>query len=251
MKNKRILLCIWLLTLLVITTGCKSVATLAVKSNEVVTIDATSKIDPYDYLKDVDEDAKVNYSIEDNTMTITVSKDDETKTFEVPIEIEEPNVSIDENIVVDKYVGYNIEDYIHEDEGVSHTTTFDEETGNLSVTFTKGEWTTTLDSKVTVEDSTPKEVFPKVYSCSFTIADDDYSVQRTLYEDGTFDWISSYGGTTSGTWTYDDNGSFYFDYVDVTDKTATGNYEGFSEFSGYTIDGRAAIEECTLVKEGN
>ena len=74
MKNKKILLCIGLLTLLVITTGCKSVATLAVKSNEVVTIDATSKIDPYDYLKDVDEDAKVNYSIEDNTMIITVSK---------------------------------------------------------------------------------------------------------------------------------------------------------------------------------
>ena len=249
MKNKKILLCIGLLTLLVITTGCKSVATLAVKSNEVVTIDATSKIDPYDYLKDVDEDAKVNYSIEDNTMIITVSKDDETKTFEVPIEIEEPNVSIDENIVVDKYVGYNIEDYIHEDEGVSHTTTFDEETGNLSVTFTKGEWTTTLDSKVTVEDSTPKEVFPKVYSC-YDTTEEGRSIQKILYEDGTFDWASE-GITTNGTWAYDDNGTFYFDYVDVTDKTATGNYEGFSEFVSYTVDGRASYYVCTLVKEGD
>ena len=74
MKNKKILLCIGLLTLLVISTGCKSVATLAVKSNEVITIDATSKIDPYDYLKDVDEGAEVNYSIEDGTMIITVLK---------------------------------------------------------------------------------------------------------------------------------------------------------------------------------
>jgi hypothetical protein len=249
MKNKKILLCIGILTLLVISTGCKSVATLAVKSNEVVTIDATSKIDPYDYLKDVDEGADVEYSITDGTMIITVSKDDETKTFEVPIEIEEPNVSIDENIVVDKYVGYNIEDYIHEDEGVSHTTSFDEETGNLSVTFTKGEWTTTLDSKVIVEDSTPKEVFPKVYSCYDNV--DGRSIQKTLYEDGTFDWVSESGATTNGTWTYDDNGTFYFDYVDVTDKTATGNYEGFSEFVGYTQDGSASSYVCTLVKEGN
>ena len=248
MKNKKILLCIGLLTLLVISTGCKSVATLAVKSNEVITIDATSKIDPYDYLKDVDEDAKVNYSIEDNTMIITVSKDDETKTFEVPIEIEEPNVSIDENIVVDKYVGYNIEDYIHEDEGVSHTTTFDEETGNLSVTFTKGEWTTTLDSTVTVEDSTPKEVFPKVYSCYDTA--DGRSIQKILYEDGTVELTDS-GIVTYGSYTYDDNGTFYFDYDGITDKTATGNYKGFSEFVSYTQDGRVANWNCTLAKEGN
>ena len=248
MKNKKILLCIGLLTLLVISTGCKSVATLAVKSNEVVTIDATSKIDPYDYLKDVDEDAKVNYSIEDNTMITTVSKDDETKTFEVPIEIEEPNVSIDENIVVDKYVGYNIEDYIHEDEGVSHTTTFDEETGNLSVTFTKGEWTKTLESTVEVTDSEP---WPKMYSC-YDTTEEGRLIQKILYNDGTFDWIdNSYGVATNGTWTYDDNGTFYFDYVDVTDKTATGNYEGFSEFVSYTADGRISNWVCSLVKEDN
>ena len=248
MKNKKILLCIGLLTLLVISTGCKSVATLAVKSNEVVTIDATSKIDPYDYLKDVDEDAKVNYSIEDNTMIITVSKDDETKTFEVPIEIEEPNVSIDENIVVDKYVGYNIEDYIHEDEGVSHTTTFDEETGNLSVTFTKGEWTTTLDSKVTVEDSTPKEVFPKVYSCW----DDNGKIGSTLtlYEDGSLTDSSDYAFYT-GTWTYDGNNSWYFDYNECNDAPAVGNYNQFSMDLGVNMGGNTIYNVCTLVKEGN
>ncbi len=244
MKNKKILLCIGLLTLLVITTGCKSVATLAVKSNEVVTIDATSKIDPYDYLKDVDEDAKVNYSIEDNTMIITVSKDDETKTFEVPIEIEEPNVSIDENIVVDKYVGYNIEDYIHEDEGVSHTTTFDEETGNLSVTFTKGEWTTTLDSKVTVEDSTPKEVFPKVYSCW----DDNGKMGSTLtlYEDGSLTLDYGYVFYT-GTWTYDGNNSWYFDYNEANDAPAAGNYDQFSMDLGVNMGGNTIYNVCTLV----
>ena len=247
MKNKKILLCIGLLTLLVISTGCKSVATLAVKSNEVVTIDATSKIDPYDYLKDVDEDAKVNYSIEDNTMTITVSKDDETKTFEVPIEIEEPNVSIDENIVVDKYVGYNIEDYIHEDEGVSHTTTFDEETGNLSVTFTKGEWTTTLDSKVTVEDSTPKEVFPKVYSC---YDDNGLTSTMTLYEDGSLTKDFGFAFYT-GNWTYDGDNSWYIDYNEANDHPATGNYDQFSINLGANVNGVIGYNICTLVKEGN
>ena len=244
MKNKKILLCIGILTLLVITTGCKSVATLAVKSNEVVTIDATSKIDPYDYLKDVDEDAKVNYSIEDNTMIITVSKDDETKTFEVPIEIEEPNVSIDENIVVDKYVGYNIEDYIHEDEGVSHTTTFDEETGNLSVTFTKGEWTKTLESTVEVTDSEP---WPKVYSCC-----DDNGLTSTmiLYEDGSL--TDDYGYVFyTGTWTYDGNNSWFFDYDDALDFPAEGNYDQFTINLGPNVNGVIGYDICTLVKEGN
>ena len=244
MKNKKILLCIGLLTLLVISTGCKSVATLAVKSNEVVTIDATSKIDPYDYLKDVDEDAKVNYSIEDNTMIITVSKDDETKTFEVPIEIEEPNVSIDENIVVDKYVGYNIEDYIHEDEGVSHTTTFDEETGDLSVTFTKGEWNETLESTVEVTDSEP---WPKVYSCYNSI--DDHGQTLYLEADGT-GIDDSWWGTGGITWSYDGT-NYYIADDGYPTYTAYPTEDGFKLMAAVRQDGQQLYWNCTLVSEGD
>lgn len=183
MKNKTFT-CIGILILFLAMTGCsRSVAKLAVDTKETTVIDATAKIDPYDYLEDVDEEASVEYSIADNIMTITVSKDNKTETFEVPVEIEEPNVSIDENITIDTYVGYDIEDYIHEDEGVSHTTNFDEETGDLSVTFTKGEWTTTLESKVEITDSDP--IYGK-YTSTFVCNTLVVKVGEVeLYNDGT------------------------------------------------------------------
>ena len=181
-KNKYILI-VGLLALSLSLVGCSSsVAKLAVTSDEVVTLDASAKVNPSDYLSEVAEGAEVSYTISDNVMTITVTKDDKTETFEVPVEIEEPNVSIDEDITIDTYVGYDIEDYIHEDKGVSHTTSFDEETGDLSVTFTKGEWSTTLDSKVEVIDSDP--VYGKYVSTQFCNSRTVNLGTVTLYKDG-------------------------------------------------------------------
>ncbi len=214
MKNKY-LLCTSLLALFL--TGCStSVAKLNVKSDEVVTIDATAKVNPSDYLKDVAEDAEVNYSISDGVMTITVSKDDKSETFEVPVTVQEPRVSIDEDITIDTYVGYDIEEYIHEDEGVSHTTNFNEETGELSVTFTKGEWTTTLDSQVEVLDSDP--VYAK-YDTAYTCAGyTDYSGIITLYKNGTCVWDDP--NFDDGTWEIKDgsfiaNGASFLDGEDI------------------------------------
>ena len=150
--NKK-LLCVCALSLLL--TGCGNLATSNVADGETVTIDATEKINPKDYLKDLDKNATVDYEIKDNEMVITVTKGDKTKDITIPVEVNEPKVSVDRHIEVDKYVGYDLEQYIHEDEGVTHTTNFDEDTGKLSVTFKKGEWTTTLEDDVTVLDSNP------------------------------------------------------------------------------------------------
>ncbi len=240
MKNKY-LFCVRILTLLLCLTGCKSVAKLAVETDEVVTIDATAKVNPSDYLKDVAEDAEVDYSISDGVMTITVSKGDKTETFEVPVEINEPSVSIDEGITIDTYTGYDIEEYIHEDEGVSHTTNFNEETGELSVTFTKGEWTTTLDSQVEVTSSDPIYLWPKTYSCYEAL--NGVATTVVLYENGRFT-----ANDYPGTFTYDENGPTSYQEDGYKYLNTYGDFNQFSVDLGLSFSGDPVIEVCTLVQ---
>ena len=245
MKNKTFT-CISMLILFLVMTGCsKSVAKLAVDTEETTVIDATAKINPYDYLEDVAEDANVEYVVNDNIMTITVSKNDKTETFEIPVEIEEPNVFIDEDITIDTYAGYDIEEFIHEDEGVTHITNFNEETGDLSVTFTKGEWTTTLDSQVEVTDSDPVNKWPKKYSCYVTPLDDYFSI--TLYEDGTY-YSETEGHTANGVWTYDGNGNFTTADIGYATLPGKGDYRQFVVDWGLNPLGNRILETCTFVE---
>ena len=243
-ENKKILL-YGSLALGLLLTGCSSsVAKLAVTSDEVVTLDASAKVNPSDYLEDVVEGAKVSYTISDNVMTITVSKDDKTESFEVPVEIEEPNVSIDENITIDTYVGYDIEDYIHEDKGVSHTTNFNEESGDLSVTFTKGEWSTTLDSKVEVTSSEPEEVWPKNYNC---IDSNGYFIYRSLLGNGRYTATAD-SLTVGGTYTYDGVNSWTLQEDGYLLHSAYGDYNQFVIDYGKSFSGNQINDVCTLVK---
>lgn len=242
--NKK-LLCVCALSLLL--TGCGNLATSNVAEGETVTIDATEKLDPTVYLKDLDKNATVDYEIKDNEMVITVTKGDKTENINIPVEVNEPKVSIDRHIEVDKYVGYDLEQYIHEDEGVTHTIDFDEDTGKLSVTFTKGEWTTTLEDDVTVLDSNPINNWPKVYTCCDSIDGKCDSV-LTLNEDGTFKDKDGYGWSVTGRYTYDGNNSWYFDYNNSNDLYATGNYEKMALDTGITSWGNQSYLSCSLNK---
>ena len=243
--NKK-LLCVCALSLLL--TGCGKEVTTNVKDGQIVTIDATEKIDPSIYLENLDKDAKVNYKIKDNEMIITVTKGDKTTNFNLPVQVNEPKVSIDRHIEVDKYVGYDLEQYIHEDEGVTHTINFDEDTGKLSVTFTKGEWSTTLEDDVTVLDSNPINNWPKTYTCCMS-NESACNYVLTLKEDGTFnDKDITYGWSDIGKYTYDGNNSWFFDYNNSNDLYASGNYEKFVVAAGQTMGGTKIFQTCTLNK---
>ena len=63
--NKK-LLCVCALSLLL--TGCGNLATSNVADGETVTIDATEKLDPTVYLKDLDKNATVNLIMKLKTM---------------------------------------------------------------------------------------------------------------------------------------------------------------------------------------
>ena len=242
--NKK-LLCVCALSLLL--TGCGNLATSNVAEGETVTIDATEKLDPTVYLKDLDKNATVDYEIKDNEMVITVTKGDKTENINIPVQVNEPKVSIDRHITVDKYIGYDLEQYIHEDEGVTHTTNFDEDTGKLSVTFKKGEWTTTLEDDVTVLDSNPVNNWPKTYRCCDSIDGNCDSV-LTLNEDGTFKDKDGFGWSDTGKYTYDGNNSWWFDYNNSLDLAASGNYEKFNIDTGITSWGNQSYLSCSLNK---
>ena len=243
--NKK-LLCVCALSLLL--TGCGNLATSNVADGETVTIDATEKLDPTVYLKDLDKNATVDYEIKDNEMVITVTKGDKTKNITIPVEVNEPNVSIDRHIEVDKYAGYDLEQYIHEDEGVTHTINFDEDTGKLSVTFTKGEWSATLEDDVTVLDSNPINNWPKTYSCCNSL-DGDCELIMTLNENGTFSQEhSGINWSDTGRYTYDGNNNWFFDFNNSLDANASGNYEKLNIDTGITSWGNQSYVSCSLNK---
>ena len=242
--NKK-LLCLCALSLLL--TGCGEVAKLNITTTEPITIDATEKLDPTVYLKDLDKNATVDYKLKDNELIISVTKGDKTTDFNVPVQVNEPNVSVDRHIEVDKYVGYDLEQYIHEDEGVTHTTNFDEDTGKLSVTFTKGEWTKVIDDDVTVLDSNPINSWPKKYSCTESLYPGEIDTY-ILYEDGKLTTIIG-GGQDNGTYTYDGNNSFTFIGSDGYTTHAKGNYEHFEDHAATVVSGAKLMVICDLIKE--
>lgn len=241
--NKKLLLIPILMLLL---TGCGEVAKLNITTTEPITIDATEKLDPSIYLKSLDKNATVDYEIKDNELIISVTKGDKTTDFNVPIQVNEPKVSIDRHITVDKYVGYDLEQYIHEDEGVTHTTNFDEDTGKLSVTFTKGEWSTTLEDDVTVLDSNPVNNWPKTYTCCDSIDGNCDSV-LTLNENGNFSHTFTGVEPYYGTFTYSNN-SFYLDYNNAIDMVGIGDYNQFTQYTGDSMNGTPNYRTCTLIK---
>ncbi len=241
--NKK-LLCVCALSLLL--TGCGKEVITNVKDGQTVTIDATEKIDPSIYLDNLDKDANVSYEIKNNEMVITVTNGKKTTDFNIPVEVNEPKVSIDRHIEVDKYVGYDLEQYIHEDEGVTHTTNFDEDTGKLSVTFTKGEWSTTLEDDVIVLDSNPINNWPKTYSCIDSALPLTGTI--TLNKDGTFKDKGDYGWSDTGKYTYDGNNSWYFNYNNSNDLYASGNYEKIVQDTGLTQSGNPSYVTCTIIK---
>lgn len=243
--NKKLLI---IPTLLLLLTGCGEVTKLNITTTEPITIDATEKLDPSIYLKNLDKNATVDYEIKNNELIISVTKGDKTTEFNIPVEVKEPKVSIDRHITVDKYVGYDLEEYIHEDEGVTHTINFDEDTGKLSVTFTKGEWSTTLEDDVTVLDSNPINNWPKVYTCCDSL-ESACNYVLTLKEDGTFnDKDITYGWSDTGKYTYDGNNSWFFDYNNSNDLYASGNYESLTIAAGQTMSGIQAYVSCSLNK---
>lgn len=122
---------------------------------EPIEIDGTlEKQDISQFFSDPEKAKSATYSLNNEVMAITY----EDNSFDVPVIIDMPEVSVDEDVTIDVYTGYDFENFIHESEGVTHEYTYED--GVLTVVFTKNNWSETITREVTKTDSSP---YPRVY----------------------------------------------------------------------------------------
>ena len=185
-------------------------------SYEPLEIDGTlAKQDISQFFSDPKKAKAATYSLNNDIMTITY----EDNSFNVSVIVDMPEVSVDEDITIDVYTGYDFENFIHESEGVTHEYTYED--GVLTVTFTKNDWSEVITRDVTKIDSSP---YPRSYIALgwWGLGDkwytNEYDLILTLNGDGTGTWhnvgISKVAGRyIGGSLTYDD------EYIYANGKT--------------------------------
>lgn len=200
----------------------------------VVEYDITKELDPSLFLKDVQEDAQVTYEIneEENKVVFTIAKGDKTETYETNLNIVYPEYSVDENITVDKTLGYNIEDYIHCDDNTKYTYDFNEDTGVLRVNFTNGSWSKDVETKFNVIESMPLGIYVSDEWVNPTASrwPDTKDAVVIVFLDGGRGYICSYdlNRPTAGhipiafSWDESGNIAYYMAGDDYTYKLASG-----------------------------
>lgn len=176
---------------------------------ETVNLDGTAKVDLSQFYTDPAKLSKVSYSFNDDEtiMTVTDENGEEANTFDVPVSVSYPSYTVAEDITIDTYVGYDINDFVTADEGVEVTSKLNENI--LTITLSKGIWSETLEKEVTLEDSSPMTIhklakthgYPIVYSGNGLIP---YTF--TFHDENTVTlWSPENRGNVNGTVTYDEN----------------------------------------------
>lgn len=173
-------------------------------TNENIVFDVTEKFDINDYLTKVKNGTEVTYDLDEeiSLLTVNLKKGKKEETLSTNVTIVYPRVTVEEGVVVDKYVGYNLDDYINVEDGVKYTYDFDEETGVLTVNYSKGEYSNSVSTVVTVTSSDPKDNV-RNYDC-INISGMKY--QMVVYPDGTLEEIET------------STGNVYTGYYDMKDE---------------------------------
>lgn len=175
---------------------------------EAVDIDGTLPVDLSQFYSNPDKLAKISYVFnEDETMmTITDENGEEPHSFDVPVNVIYPSYTIADDITIDTYTGYDINDFVTADEGVEVTSELNENI--LTITLSKGIWVETLEKEVTLEDSSPMTIHKLAKTHGYPIVYKSNILQLTL----TFNDSSSVTvyqtenkGYVNGTVTYDEN----------------------------------------------
>ena len=124
---------------------------------ETVDVDGTLSVDLSQFYSNSDKLAKLSYEFnEDETvMTITDENGEEPYSFDVPVNVIYPSYTIADDITIDTYTGYDINDFITADESVEITSTLDEENSILKIILAKNNWSKTIDKEVIIIDSNP------------------------------------------------------------------------------------------------
>lgn len=175
---------------------------------EAVDIDGTLPVDLSQFYSNPDKLAKISYVFNDDetVMTITDENGEEPHSFDVPVNVIYPSYTIEDDITIDIYTGYDINNFVTADEGVEVTSELNENI--LTITLSKGIWNETLEREVTLEDSSPMTIhklakthgYPIVYYNKLL----DYTL--TFHDENTVTlWDPENRGSVNGTRAYDED----------------------------------------------
>lgn len=124
-----------------------------VEYNETIDIDGTSDIDLslfYDVTSKVKE-----YDLNEDKTILTIT--DENSTFDIPVNLVYPAYTIKQDITIDTYVGYDINEFVTvDDKDVIVTSELDEDNSLLNIVLTKNDWVLTESVSVTLTSSEPQ-----------------------------------------------------------------------------------------------
>lgn len=212
---------------------------------ETVDIDGTLPVDLSHFYSDLDKLAKISYVFNDDetVMTITDENVEEPHSFDVPVNVIYPSYTIADNITIDTYTGYDINDFVTADEGVEVTAELDEENSILDITLTKNNWSVNESKEVTLINSNPYPiVYRSVYDyngykfdwpyTTYTFVDATHILAHSDYNG--VDWTISVGDGVLTDNEYGYTHSYYiegdclYDYVNElncgTQKNVQGSY---------------------------
>ena len=201
---------------------------------ENVEIDGTAKVDLSQFYTDPAKLSKVSYSFNDDEtiMTVTDKNEEETNTFDVPVSVSYPSYTVAEDITIDTYVGYDINDFVEVDEGVEVSSELNENI--LTITLSKGVWTETLEKEVTLEDSSPMTIHKLAKTHGYPIiygGNDLIPYTLTFHDENTVTlWSPENRGNVNGLKTYDETSVAWNDEEWPIDPRALGkNYYSLSD----------------------
>ena len=178
---------------------------------ETIDIDGTLPVDMNQFYSNPDKLAKVSYliSADETTMTVTDENGEEPHSFDVPVNVIYPEYTIAENITIDTYVGYDINEFVTAEEGVEVVSELDEENSLLNITLSKNDWINNVKKEVTIINSNPYPLNYVGYSPDVK----NVTYYLTLNEDGTgFDKTNVFEGADI-IWKMNDEYSGYFYWI--------------------------------------
>lgn len=252
--KKKLMIAIFALIALFMFSACADNKPLAKLASENISIDITEPFDINSCLDEVREGTEVSYNLDvDNShLTINLNNDKKSETIETDVTIIYPRVNVPDDITIDTFVGYDINKIVDCDEGVELQSNLNENAGELTITYSKGEYTNTIVKKVTLTSSNPVDN-ARFYDCT-NIKGVEY--QMIIYPDNTLEEVElSTGNVYAGEWEMTDkNNGEMFNMINSPSWWRIGLYfsDDSSEASFFVGNdkrgGNVAKDTCTLTE---
>lgn len=148
---------IFLILLTILLVGCSDINII----KEAV-IDLTDSFNLENIIEHSDNISILSYDldIDNSKLLITYLKDDKELTKQFDVTIKQPQYTINDDIVIDVYKGYDIYKIVNAETGIILTSQLDADNCKLTIHLSKGNWSKDETIDVDIINSNP---FPKYY----------------------------------------------------------------------------------------